>query len=137
MALDLYHKVLAKLYEVTEGKESQIIDLKDMVKRQGFLGSYTDIFQFLSIQGWIMETAKADYVKITHWGVKEAKKTQSGLPDASQELKKDADKLVKNIKDFLITAEEFADETSEENFKYLEDKVDEIKSAINKLKDNI
>ncbi len=137
MALDLYHKVLAKLYEVTEGKESQIVDLKDMVKAQGFLGSYPDIFQFLSIQGWIMETSKADYVKITHWGVKEAKKTQSGLPDASQELKKDADKLVKNIKDFLITAEEFADETSEDNFTYLENKVDEIKSAINKLKENI
>ncbi len=137
MTLDLYHKVLSKLYEVTEGKESQIVDLKDMVKTQGFLGSYHDIFQFLSIQGWIMETSKADYVKITHWGVKEAKKTQSGLPDASQELKKEADKLVKNIKDFLITAEEFADETSKDKFKYLENKVDEIKSVINKLKVNI
>lgn len=137
MTLDLYHKVLAKLYEVTEGKESQIVDLKDMVKTQGFLGSYPDIFQFLSIQGWIMETSKADYVKITHWGVKEAKKSQSGLPDASQELKNEADKLVKNIKDFLITAEEFADKTSEDNFKHLENKVDEIKSVINILKDNI
>lgn len=137
MTLDLYHKVLAKLYEVTEGKESQIVDLKDMVKTQGFLGSYHDIFQFLSIQGWIMETSKADYVKITHWGVKEAKITQSGLPDAPQEFKNDVDKLVKNIKDFLITAEEFAAETSEESLRFLENQVDEIKSAINRLKENI
>ncbi len=137
MALDLYHKVLAKLFEVTEGKQTQIIDLKDLVKNQGFLGSYHDIFQFLSIQGWIMETSKADYVKITHWGVKEAKKTQSGLPDASQELKSEAEKLVKNVKDLLITAEEFAAKTSEGNFNYLENKVDEIKSAINRLKNNI
>ena len=137
MKLDLYHEVLLKLYEVTEGKDSQIIDLKDMVKTQGFLGSYPDIFQFLSIQGWIMETSKADYVKITHWGVKEAKKSQSGLPDVSQELKNEADRLILNIKEFLITAEEFAAETTESNFKYLESKVDEIKSAINRLKDNI
>ena len=137
MTLDLYHKVLAKLYEVTEGKESQIVDLKDLVKTQGFLGSYHDIFQFLSIQGWIMETSKADYVKITHWGVKEAKKMQSGLPDASLEVKREAEKLIKYIKEFLITAEEFAAETSKENFKFLENNLDEIKSVMSKLKDNI
>ena len=137
MALDLYHKVLAKLYEVTEGRESQIVDLKDLVKAQGFLGSYHDIFQFLSVQSWIMETSKADYVKITHWGVKEAKKTQSGLPDAAHLLKKDTEKLVKNIKDLLITAEEFADDTSEQNFMHLKNKVEEINSAIDGLKNNI
>lgn len=137
MALDLYHKVLKKLFEATEGKQSQIVDLKDLVKTQGFLGSYPDIFQFLSIQGWIMETSKADYVKITHWGVKEAKKTQSDLPDAPQELKKESERLVKTIKDFLITAEEFADENTEDNLKYLDNKIDEIKSSINKLKDYV
>jgi hypothetical protein len=68
--MDVYQKVLLKLYQVTVGKNSQSIDLKDLVKSQGFLGSYNDIFKMLNEQGWIAETQKANYVRITHWGVK-------------------------------------------------------------------
>lgn len=136
MTLDLYHKVLMKLYEVTKGKDSQIVDLKDLVKNQGFLGSYHDIFQFLSIQGWIMETSKADYVKMTHWGLKEAKKTQGNIENLTDGLTEKANNLTKKVKELLITVEEFATETSAENFEQLELKMDEIKSVVNTLKDN-
>ncbi len=136
MTLDLYHKVLMKLYEVTKGKDSQIVDLKDLVKNQGFLGSYHDIFQFLSIQGWIMETSKADYVKMTHWGLKEAKKTQGNIENLTDDLTEKTNNLTKKVKELLITVEEFATETSAENFEQLELKMDEIKSAVNTLKDN-
>ncbi|MEP7036792.1 MAG: hypothetical protein ABI891_00475 [Acidobacteriota bacterium] len=125
-----------KLYEVTKGKDSQIVDLKDLVKNQGFLGSYHDIFQFLSIQGWIMETSKADYVKMTHWGLKEAKKTQGNIENLTDDLTEKANNLTKKVKELLITVEEFATETSAENFEQLELKMDEIKSAVNTLKDN-
>ena len=136
MTLDLYHKILMKLYEVTKGKDSQIVDLKDLVKNQGFLGSYQEIFQFLSIQGWIMETSKADYVKMTHWGLKEAGKTQSGIENLTDDLTRKTDNLTKKAKEFLISVDEFASETSAENFDHLELKMDEIKSAVSTLKGN-
>ena len=137
MELDLYHKVLAKLYEVTEGKDSQAVNLKDLVKSQGFLGNYPDIFQFLDSQGWISETAKADYIRITHWGVKEAKKSQSNEPDALADLKKEANHLVKQTREFIITVEEFAVQTSVENFKQIEKQVEGIKSTLVRLKENV
>ena len=137
MKLDLYHKVLSKLYEVTGGKESQIIDLKDLVKTQGFLGSYHDIFQFLSVQGWIMETAKADYVKITHWGVKEAKRSLISEPESGGNIQIEAAALVRKVKEFSITAGEFAEDISEEKFKQVEKNLDELKMIVVSIKSQI
>ena len=49
--MDVYQKVLVKLYEVTGGKDTQTVDLKELVKELGFLGSYPDIFSMLSRSG--------------------------------------------------------------------------------------
>jgi hypothetical protein len=135
--MDVYHKVLNKLYEVTGGKDSQTVDLKDLVKGQGFLGNYNDIFQMLNGQGWIAETPKLNYVKITHWGVKEAKKSENSAPDNSQNVKKDATRLIAETKQFLIMLEEFASNASEENYAQIQKKLSEINSAIGKLKSGI
>lgn len=135
--MDVYHKVLNKLYETTGGKDSQTVDLKDLVKGQGFLGNYDDIFQFLSGQGWITETPKLNFVKITHWGVNEAKKSGDSQPDASQAIKRDAARLVAEAKQFSIMLEQFAADASRENFAQLEKKLSEINVAIGKLKTSI
>ena len=135
--MDVYHKVLNKLYEVTGGKDSHTVDLKDLVKGQGFLGNYNDIFQMLNGQGWIAETPKLNYVKITHWGVKEAKKSENSAPDNSQNVKKEATRLIAETKQFLIMLEEFASDSSEENYAQIQKKLSEINSAIGKLKSGI
>jgi hypothetical protein len=136
--MDVYHKVLLNLYNVTGGKDSQSVDLKDLVKNQGFLGNYGDIFQMLSGQGWIAETPKANYVRITHWGVKEVKKaTDEVAPFAAQNAKKDAAQLISEAKLFLIMLEEFASDTSVENLRQVEKKLTEINAAIGKLKSGI
>ena len=135
--MDVYHKVLNKLYEVTGGKDSHTVDLKDLVKVQGFLGNYNDIFQMLNGQGWIAETPKLNYVKITHWGVKEAKKSENSAPDNSQNVKKEATRLIAETKQFLIMLEEFASDSSEENYAQIQKKLSEINSAIGKLKSGI
>jgi hypothetical protein len=135
--MDVYHKVLQKLYETTGGKDSQTVDLKDLVKGQGFLGNYEDIFQMLNGQGWIAETPKLNYVKITHWGVKEAKKSESNGPDISQAIKKETTRLTAETKQFLIMLEEFSSDTSKENFVQIEKKLNEINLAIGKLKSSI
>jgi len=135
--MDVYHKVLLKLYQVTDGKDSQSIDLKDLVKGQGFLGNYDDIFQMLSGQGWIAETPKENFVKITHWGVKEAKNSGNNLPDSTQRLKKEATQLISETKQLLIMLEEFVADSSSENFLEIEKKLHEINTAIGKLKSSV
>ncbi len=135
--MDVYHKVLLNLYNVTGGKDSQTVDLKDLVKSHGFLGNYNDIFQMLSGQGWIAETPKANYVKITHWGVKEVKKSDNDEPFAAQTAKKEMVRVVSDTKLFLIMLEEFASDMSKENFGQIEKKLNEIIAAISKLKSGI
>ena len=135
--MDVYHKVLLKLYQVTGGKDSATVDLKDLVKQLGFLGNYDDIAQMLSGQGWIVETPKLNYVKITHWGVKEANNSDNGQPDATQAIKKEAAKLIGETKLFLIMLEEFVSDASKENLAHLEKKVNEINQAIGELKSSI
>ena len=135
--MDVYHKVLLKLYQVTGGKDSATIDLKDLVKQLGFLGNYNDILQMLSGQGWIVETPKLNYVKITHWGVKEVNNSDNGQPDAAQAVKKETAKLIGETKLFLIMLEEFISDASKENLGQIEKIANEINAAIGKLKSSI
>ena len=135
--MDVYHKVLNKLYETTGGKDSQTVDLKDLVKGEGFLGNYEDIFQMLNGQGWIAETPKLNYVRITHWGVKEAKKSASPGIDVSQTAKKESTRLIAETKQLLILLEEFALDMTEANYLQIEKKLGEINSAIGKLKSGV
>lgn len=135
--MDVYHKVLVKVFEATGGRDTQTVDLKELVKSEGFLGNYNDIFQLLSGKGWIAETTRADAVKITHWGVKEAQKSKSGVPDNSLAVKREANKTVSSAKELVILLEEFASDMSKENLKQVEKKFAEINSAIGKLKVDI
>ena len=139
--MDVYHKVLVKLYEMTGGRYTQAVDFKDLVRSQGFHGNYEDIFQKLSVQGWIAETPKANFVKITHWGVKEAQKASSGTVESasadSKELRRAATELIGDTREFLIILEEFTRNLSEENFKQAERKFGELNSAFLKIKQSI
>lgn len=135
--MDVYHKVLLKLYQVTDGKDSHTVDLKDLVKSQGFLGNYDDIFQLLNGQGWIVETPKLNFVKISHWGVKEAKNSAGAAPDSTQIIKKEANRLIGETKQFLILLEEFSTDLSKESFSQVEKKLGDLTSAIGKLKSSL
>ena len=138
--MDVYHKVLVKLYEVTGGKDSETVEFKDLVKDMGFLSSYPDVFKELSGRGWIAETPRPDVVKITHWGVKEAKKAQTGgesISESAKILKKETNRLIGNTKEFQIALEEFSSDSSDTKFKQVEKKFDEIKEGIDKIKENI
>ncbi len=137
--MDVYHKALVKLYDATGGRDSQAVDFKDLVKGLGFLGNYEDVTQNLSTQGWIAETTKANFVKITHWGVKEAQKSLAGGGgvDESAQMKKSANRLKEETKQFLIMVEEFSSDVSKEKFAQVEKKSGEINAAISKIKSDI
>jgi hypothetical protein len=135
--MDVYHRVLVKLYEITGGRESEAVDLKELVKKEGYLGSYPQIKEHLSGQSWITETSRVDSVKITHWGVTEAKKANTGGADNSQTLKKEINRTVADARELVIFLEELANDVSKENISKAEKKLAEINSAIQKLKSSV
>lgn len=135
--MDVYHKVLARLLEATGGKESETVDLKELVKKEGFLPSYVDIFQHLSRQSWIAETPRADVVRITHWGVKEARKTVTSGDGGAQAIKKEANRVISDARELIVFLEELAADPARENVGKVEKKLETIASAVRSLKESI
>jgi hypothetical protein len=136
--MDVYHRVLSRLYEVTDGKDTKAVDLKDLVKSLGFLGNYPDIFERLSGAGWIAEDKKADFVRITHWGVLEVKKTPAAAASQSNNnLKSDAGKALAETKELGLLMEILANDTSKDNLATVERKIDNLKAVINQIKSNL
>ena len=138
--MNVYHKVLIELYTATGGRDSQVVDLKELVKGLGFLGSYDDIFKQLSRQGWVAETRRPDVVSITHWGIKEAKKV-GGSSDGDSEplalLVTETNKLKAELKEFGIILDEFADEKSAGSFAVLEKKFKQLVDTLSKIGQNV
>jgi hypothetical protein len=135
--MDTYHKVLLKLYEVTEGKESVTIDFKDFLKSIGYFGSYLDIFDRLNQEGWLVETAKQDFVRITHWGIMEAKKTASAPPEALQNLTKEANRAKAIANEILENTNNFAKESTKENLAKIEQTISKLNESISIIKANL
>lgn len=138
--MDVYQKVLVKLYEVTGGKDSQTVDLKELVKGLGFLGNYPDIFKQLSRQGWIAETRRPDVVSITHWGIKEAKKAGVSSGGESESLKiisRETERLKSDTKQFSIMLDEFSADKTKESFQSLENVFGQLADAVGKIKANV
>ncbi|MGI8545616.1 MAG: hypothetical protein ACR2MD_19335 [Aridibacter sp.] len=134
--MDVYHKILVKLYEITQGKTSKKIDFIDLVKKEGFYPSYENIFSHLTDQGWIVEAGRVDTVSITHWGIKEAKKA-SGGGDTKRELEKAAKSLKTDAKQFLIMTEELLSDINDENLKLVQSKFDDINKSLTEVKKNM
>lgn len=135
--MDVYHKVLHQLCDVTEGKSSKAVDFKNLVKQMGFHGNYADIFQRLSGEGWIAESPKPDFVSITHWGVAEVKKTSSGTGDVNAEAKREANRAAASSKELTQLLEEFTRKVEKDNFPPIEKKLDELQTAVAQIKKNL
>lgn len=138
--MDVYHKVLLKLHEETGGRDSQLIDIKELVKGLGFLGSYPDIFKQLSRSGWIAESRRPDVVSITHWGIKEAKKIGSDSGDISESAKivaRETERLKGDVKQFAIMLDEFAEDKTKSSFQNIDKIFGQLVDAVGKIKANV
>ena len=137
--MDVYHKVLNKLFETTEGKNSKAVDFKTLVKQLGFTGHYTDILSHLSGEGWIAETPKPDYVTITHWGAAEAKKSAAGpiSPNAGAEIKREINRAAAIAREMTTDLENLALSAEKNGFSPVEKKLLELESAIRRIKENL
>ncbi len=122
---------------MTGGKDTETVDLKELVKKEGFLGSYPQILEHLNRQSWITETARPGAVRITHWGVKEAKDSQPSGAGEGQSNRKEVNRLISETRELIKYFEELANEASKENIAKAEKKLSEINSAIQKLKTSV
>jgi hypothetical protein len=135
--MDVYHKILTKIYEETGGRDSKDVDLSDLLKREGFLPSIDNIAGQLSSEGWVTESSRRHVVRITHWGVAEAKKALSGAPDKGQILQRDSARMLTEAKEFLVMLEEFVGKPTSEKFKVLEEKLEAVVSIGSRVKKNL
>ena len=135
--MDVYHRVLLKLFEETGGSDSKAVDFADLVKRLKFHANYPSIFKELSVQGWIVETGKADWVKLTHWGIEEAKKSQTGESGDAPELKKDSNRLLAEARELVGLLENLAADATKDKLSSVEKKISQLNSMINDLKSKL
>ena len=135
--MDVYHRVLLKLFEDTGGNDSKAVDFADLVKKLGFHANYGNIFKELSVQGWIVETGKADWVKLTHWGIEEVNKSRKGESGDKQEITTEFKRLVSEARELVGLLETLTTEMTKENFSTVEKKLSQINARVNDLKTKI
>lgn len=133
--MNVYQKVLVKLYEETGGRDSKTVYLKDIVKDLGFFPSYADIKSQMSHDGWLTDGARSGEVNITHWGVREAKNLLKGGSDGTKEKSAALKKVKSEIKVLLLMADELAESTTAESFKAIERKVEDVSKVIDEAKE--
>lgn len=136
MSLDVYHQILAKLYEVTRGSDKKIINLVDLIKKEGFGGAVDDICDFMNREGWVAEATGQGAVRITPWGVEEAQRSGDESQSRDREVLLDAvhkaRQTAEKASEFVALFEEYANCQSKPDMK---DRVGELYlSAMNKLK---
>lgn len=130
--MDTYHKVLAIIFEETGGDELVDVDLAALLKKAGYLPSLDEICSHLKAESWVTES-RPNIVRITHWGVAEAKKAGSARPDAARALERDSRRLLAETREFGVVIEEFLANPGSEKLNGLRKKFAEMESIVSRL----
>jgi hypothetical protein len=135
--MDVYHKILTRIYEITGGRDTVEVDLGDLLKQEGFFSNIDSISLHLATESWIAETARPRIVKLTHWGAAEAKRVLTNSPDTVRELSKDANRLLASGRELVIMLEEFAVSPNAANFKTVEKRIGDIGGIVERIRGNL
>lgn len=135
--MDVYHKILTKIYEVTGGKDSVEVDLNDLLKQEGFYSNIDNISQHLATESWVAETPRPRVVKITHWGAAEARRVMTNTPDTQREVAKDANRLLADSRELIIMLEEFASNPNGAKFKTIEKRFEDLQALLGRIRPNM
>ena len=126
--MNVFHKVLVKIYEVTRGKDSVDVDLVDLLKKEGFYPSIDSISKQLQDEGWITEPGRQHTIRITHWGATEAKRVLSDSPDKANEIEKNSTRLLNEARELVIMLEEFAAKPEMKKLDLIDKRLDGVRS---------
>lgn len=135
--MDVYHKILTKIYEVTGGKDSVEVDLNDLLKQEGFYSNIDNISQHLATESWVAETPRPRVVKITHWGAAEARRVMTNTPDTQREVAKEANRLLADSRELIIMLEEFASNPNGSKFKTIEKRFEDLQALLGRIRSNM
>jgi hypothetical protein len=124
--MNVFHKILVKIFELTGGKDSVEVDLVELTKKEGFFPSLDSISRQLLDESWITEAGRKHVVKITHWGVAEAKRVMVNAPDKLNEVEKNATRLLNEARELIIMLEEFAAKPESKKFERIEKRISEL-----------
>jgi len=132
--MDAFHKVLVRIYEITGGRENQDVDFVELIKAEGFFPSLESFKNHMSTESWITDSPRPDNVRITHWGVAEAKKVLADPNAAEAGLDRMASRLRAAARDFTIVLEEFVAKPSQKNLQPVEKSLSDVEALISKIK---
>ena len=124
--MNVFHKVLIKIFELSGGKDSVEVDLVDLLKKEGYFPSIDSISGQLLDEGWLTEAGRKHVVRITHWGVSEAKRVMMNSPDMVNEVGKNSNRLLNEARELIIMLEEFAANPESKKFEQIEKRIADL-----------
>lgn len=127
--MDTYHKMLVKVYEAAGGRETNDVDFVEITKREGYFPSIDDIVSQLKSEGWVTESRR-NILRLTHWGVAEAKKSSDARPDSARAIERETKDLIAAARDLAVLGEEFGSDPAGERFKPIESKLADIEKTV-------
>lgn len=130
--MDTFHKMLLKVFDAAGGKESVDVDFVEIAKREGYFPSIDDIVGHLKSESWVTES-RQNIIRLTHWGVAEARKVGTERPDAARNLERESNRLLSETRAFAVVIEEFMAEPKADRLKAVELKYSELGKILKKL----
>ncbi len=127
--MDTYHKMLVKVYEAAGGRETNDVDFVEITKREGYFPSIDDIVSQLKSEGWVTESRR-NILRLTHWGVAEAKKCSDARPDSARAIERETTGLIASARDLAVLGEEFSSDPVGKRFKPIESKLADIEKTV-------
>jgi len=124
--MNVFHKVLVRIFELTGGKDNVDVDFADLLKKEGFFPSIDTISKQLLDEGWMTEAGRKHIVRITHWGAAEAKRVKGNGPASSNEIEKNSNRLLTDARELIIMVEEFAKEPESKSLDKIEKRISEL-----------
>lgn len=135
--MDVFHKVLARIYEISGGRETKEVDFIELLKKEGFYANRDSIKDQLNTEGWITDAARPGYVRITHWGMAEAKKSGKGAANQENGVAQHIEKLKASGRELIVSIDELGKNPTAKSLKSVEQRLAEIDSVLSEIRGKI
>ena len=135
--MNVFHKVLLRIFEISGGKDNFDVDCVDLLKKEGFYSSIDSILKQLMDEGWVTEAGRKNVVRITHWGTIEAKRVQSASPDKASEVEKNSNRLLSDARELLIMLEEFAAKPEPKKLDLIDKRLSDLKARSGNIREHL
>lgn len=132
--MDVYHKVLSRIYELSGGRETEDVDLVELTKADGFFSNIENIRGHLSTEGWVTDAPRKGNVRITHWGIAEVKRARNAETGSTEPAERQASRLLADAKAFVIEIEEFASDPEAKHMSVLEKRLAAISETMSRIR---